>query len=71
MRIAVIVLPEELQNAVDPNGHDNGDYDDFIHVWNIHRQKISITCHILYSYHQKMVQQVGSYIKMSLVIYFL
>ena len=43
--------PEKLHNREDPDGHDDGDDDDLVHVGEAHHDEISVTCVIMDLYH--------------------
>ena len=47
----IIPLLEELEDGEDPDAEDDGDDDDLIHVRDLAVEEISLTGHVVYTYH--------------------
>ena len=45
--------PEKLHYGEHPDGHDNGDDDDLVHVGEGHHDEVSIGCVIVHLYHHR------------------
>ena len=48
-----IYKPKKLHNGEHPDGHDNGDDDDLVHVWKAHHDEVSIGCIIVHLDHHR------------------